>query len=496
MANLADSIQLTIEQTIVPTIHQSLWDLDPVYPMIARSSANVKRNEGIGRGYTVRKTWGGGLAGGAHFQSVGGPNVLSGPNQHILYDGMGSFESISEVSAPNFYQTTVDLIEHRGNFYLPHEYLRADRLRSSIGSVVAQNMKGVADLLALQESALWYSTDTTNYALVTLTDVSEQVVDVSTGVIDIYFADTGDEVNDRVHRFRPGLMVDCYTSSDVKINNGFYVTVDNVDPLAQKVTLRRNDGGVFAKANFNNDDGSYITLRASKGVAPSTLEGMIADGSTVSSFYGLDVSNYGQFKSYRVSNLGVPTETSWNKYLGYFWESFPGKKIDCAITTMGVLLAFIDNIDSWQKGGDTTDNSGRMRYDRQGKAVDMVAGWDAFKYRFGSRPVEIYTSTISAKGKTYFGHFKNGGLVRYVPPAIQGAKVDSRFGMEVEFIVPLTQSGGYQGIFKMAHNSVGGSTDFVEAPFVRRWNIMPSQPNFMVFSGQTELFAELGDDSP
>ncbi len=51
MATITDAIQLTLEEKIVPTIFESLWELDPVYPMIRRSSMNVVRNRGIGRGW-------------------------------------------------------------------------------------------------------------------------------------------------------------------------------------------------------------------------------------------------------------------------------------------------------------------------------------------------------------------------------------------------------------------------------------------------------------
>ncbi|KKL89379.1 hypothetical protein LCGC14_1915320, partial [marine sediment metagenome] len=85
------------------------------------------------------------------------------------------------------------------------------------------------------------------------------------------------------------------------------------------------------------------------------------------------------------------------------------------------------------------------------------------------------------------GKFKNGGITRYVPPSIPGAKVDSRFGTEVEFIAPIGGSGGYQGIFKHAHGGSGATTDFLEAPFVRQWNCIPTQPNFMKLGTITEV---------
>ena len=244
MASISDSIQLTLEQKITPTIFESLWSLDPIYPMIARSSTNVVRNRGIGRGWNVLKTWVAGVAGGAKFTSPVGGNVVSGTNNFTMYDTPQSFQAVDEVSAPAFIQTTIQLVEHRGNFYLPHQILRADRLNASIGSVVAQNLKGVGDLLAQQESSVFYSTDTTSFALADVGDASSNVSNKSADTAAIEIDLSGTDASGRVHRFRGGMLVDLYSSDgNTRRNTNFYVAVDNVDPLSDTITLRRMDGG-------------------------------------------------------------------------------------------------------------------------------------------------------------------------------------------------------------------------------------------------------------
>lgn len=496
MATISDSVQLTLEQKIVPTIFESLWALDPIYPMLARSSTNVVRNRGIGRGWNVLKTWVAGLAGGAKFTSPVGGNVVSGTNNFTMYDTPQSFQAVDEVSAPAFIQTTVQLVEHRGNFYLPHQILRADRLNASIGSVVAQNLKGVGDLLAQQEAAVFYSTDTTSFALADLGDSSANVANKSGDTAAIEIDLSGTDASGRVHRFRGGMLVDLYDSTgSTKRNSNFYVAVDNVDPLEDTITLRRVDGGTFqtttvlgggityATAGGDND---IIVIKDSVGVAPNSLESWIADGTDVTEFFGITIADNSQFKSYVPSAINAAlTESTLNRHFAKFYESFPGKKLDAAITTMGVLIGFIDNLDTYNAS--VADQPGRFRYDRNGKALEIDAGWEAFRYRFASRPTEIYTSTYCNSGTLYAGKMLNGGITRYVPPSIPGAKVDSRFGTEVEFIAPIGGSGGYQGIFKHAHGGSGATTDFLEAPFVRQWNTMPTQPNFMKLGSITEV---------
>jgi hypothetical protein len=501
MASITDAVANTLEARIVPTIFESLWDLDPVYPMIRRSSMGVVKNRGIGKGWNILKTWSTGVAGGAKFMSVQGGNVLSGPQNFVMYDTPQSFQAVDEVTAPATIQTTLTLIEHRGNFYLPHQILRADRLNASIGSVVALNLKGVADLLAQQEAAIFYSSSASTGELAGIGDSSANVSNKTSPTPDLtvmIFDLSGTSAKGRVHRFRPGMMVDLYDSTGTtKRNSGYFLVIDNVDPLDNKVHVRRVDGGTFqidttlgggVSYDGTGGDLDIFVIKDSVNQAPKGLESWIADGSTVTSFFGIDVRNFSQFRSYVPSDINAAlTENTLNRHFAKFFESFPGQKIDTMLTTMGVLIGFIDNLDTYNTA--VASQPGRFRYDRNGQAVTVEAGWEAFRYRFASRSVEIFTSTYSNPGTAYCGKIRGGGLTRYVPPPIPGAKVDSRFGTEVEFVAPLGGTGGMQGIFKHAHGTTGATTDFVEAPFVRQWNVMPGQQskNWMKLNAITEV---------
>jgi hypothetical protein len=356
-------------------------------------------------------------------------------------------------------------------------------------------MKGVSDLLAQQEAAVFYSSAPTTKALGAIGDTSATVTDVSADTTAININLGGTNAVARIHRFRQGMLVDLYNAAGtVKRNTNFFIGVDNVDPLAKTIRLRRLDGGTFQTTTTLGGGVTYagaggdldiIVIKDSMGKGPSGLESWIADGSAITSFYGIDVRNFGQYKSYVPSAISAAlTESLLNRHVGFFYESFPGKKLDTGLTTMGVLLGFIDNLDGYVSGSNSQD--GRYRYDRQGQAVEVEAGWESFKYRFASRPLDIYTSTYAASGTFYAGKMKNGAITRYVPPPIPGAKVDSRFGQEVEFIGSLG-GVGYQGIFLHALASNGAVSDFVQAPFVRRWQTMPEQPNFLKLGTISEI---------
>lgn len=510
MADLMTAIQYTIQDKIVPRIYQAEWQLDPFFPMLKRSSQNVSMNENMGRAWTVKKTWCAGLAGGAYFTGTGGPDMVSYPGEtngmtHVnLYASTDSFPAYDETTTPSFFQSSVTLIEQRGNFFLPHELLRADQLSTSISSVVSKHLEGVSKLLAQQETALWYSA--ANGILATVGDASQTGVwaNGSDGTSIILDLDAHADVVGRIHRFRSGMMVDFLTNSGstptttsyTKENNNFFIVVDAVDPLNQKVTFRKADNSAWTITTAGLDSGDdlatgttfdemAVVLKDSWGSAPHCMESMIAEGSSVTEFYGLAVASYPEFLSYAPSVSGAPTESDLNKHVGVFTEAFPGVKINGAITTQGVLLDFIDNLDGYATG---SSNDGRYRFDRTNKAVNYVAGWESFSYRFGSKPIEFYTSTYAKKGTIYMGWFMNGGFTRYVPPKLPKASSSKDIGNEVEFVATLGGTGGYKGIFKIAHNSVGGTTGMVEAPFVRRWNIMPNQPNFMILSGYDEIW--------
>jgi len=506
MASVSTAIQYTIEEGLVPSIHEAGWDLDPIFPMVGRTSARVVKNR-YGRSWQVLRTWVAGVAGGAKFNAVDTNTLTAGDNTNV-YTGTGSYPSWDETSAPAFFQSTTDLVEHRGNFFLPHEMLRADQLTHSIGSVVGQNIKAVGTLLAQQEASVFYSTVTAAATKGALAQIDSTAGDAaactSNGnstaevVLDL---STAAYITGRIHRFRPGMMVDIYDSTGAtKRNSNFYIVIDNVDPLAETVVLRRVDGGTFqvetqlgggvsldgSTYGSNGCDEDLIVIKDSIGVAPNSLESWIADGSTVSTFFNIDVTKHGQFKSYRVTVSAALSEIKLNQNFGWIYEAFPGKTFGEAITTQGVILGMINNANDCGAG---TAVDGTMRYDRQGRALDMVAGFEGFRYRFAGKPLTIWTSTYCNKGTMYIGKFRNGGIMRYVPPTLPGARVDSRFGSEVEFIKTMGSTGGYQGIFMHARNSTGGVTDFMEAPFKRQYQLMPEQINWLRLGSITEGYS-------
>lgn len=495
MATLSDAIQSTLKEELEPTIHSSLTFMDPVYPMVKRSSKRVV-NTGIGRGHNVIKTFSVGVAGGAKFTTVAGSNVLSTPSNDNfnVFDTPNTFPGLDETTAPAYFTSTIGLIEHRGNFFLPHQFLRMDQYNAQIGSVVGDNMKGVATLVAQQECAQWY-TDATYMALgdlgTTATTCSNQGDGYSV-IVDLSATNAGG----RVHRFIPGMLVDLWTSDGAtQLNASFPLAIDDVDTLNRKITLRRLDGTGFTISTVLNGGNTLagssineciLVIKDSLSQGPTNLNSFIKNSGTL---FGIDLSIRSQFKSYIPSSEGAAlSESLLNKRYYRFGQAYPGVWLDTAITTDGVLLGLIDNLDGYATG---SSNDGRMRFDRNGEKLNPNLGFTGFNYSFNGRPVTVYTSMFLDPGYWYGLQMANGNFVRYVPPGIPGASSSGEIsndliGNELEFVASV--EGVSDSIF-MHVLSGSKPTDFVQAPFVRQWNTLPNDPRSMKLSGITEIVA-------
>lgn len=494
------TLSRTIREEILPTIYELGGPKDPIYSMAKRSWTNVVRNQGIGRNFEVHKVWGLGLAGGGTFGTALGSNMLN--DNAWNFSALGNPETwpgFDEVSAPTFLRSTVQLIKHKLNLFIPRDIMQTDMLSSSIGPVLPFYIKGLANLALQQELGAFYSTAPATVAIAAIGDASVTVTNVSGDTEAVNIDISGTNAVGRIHRFHKGQLVDQWNSAGtVQRNPSFQMFVDNVDYLDQVVRIRRLDGsdlqidtvlggGVTYDGAGADDD--IFTLKDSIGFTPGTIEAWIADGTTTTDFFDIDVRDHGDYKSLRPSAISAPlTESLLNRHCGFFQESFPDAQIKRALTTMGVLLGFIDNLDNVGQQGMITSGStnttfpGRFRYERQGKTLEVEAGWDTFGYRFGGRKIDIYTSRYLAKGRFIGGLFD---LTRFVPPPMPGSKMDARIGDEIQFLGS-TGGSAYDNIFIRAdHND--RFTNMLQAPAERKSVVMPGQPNFLLLTGISEM---------
>lgn len=482
MATLATAIQNVLREELETGIRDTLGKLDTVYQNTVLSSQRVERNK-QGRGYKVIKTYGVGLAGGAKFESPDTESTVSGSDNFNMFGAPATYPGIDEVTAPTQFQANVTLIQHKGNFFLPIEYMRFDQYDASIGSLVSQLVKGVSTKIAQQEAASFY-TDATYKALGDVGDSSATVANVSGNTSKVTVNLAGTSASGRVHRFMQGMLVDLWKSDGtIKRNADFLIAIDDVDPLNNTITLMRMDGQEFQTTTSLNGgityataggDNDWIVIKDSVSHGLTNMNSWIVNSGTL---FGVDLAKHSHWKSYIPSALSaVLTENLLNKHYYKFAESYPGIWPESAITTWGVLLGLIDNLGA-------SDNAGRFRFDRNGERLNVKAGFSAFDYAFAGRPVTVYTSTYQDEGTWHGIQLTDGNLKRYVPPPLPGAKKDAKVGNELEFIAPL---GGSDSIFM--HATVGGrATDYVQAPFKRQFQIMPEDPRSIKLTGITPI---------
>lgn len=499
---LESTLSQTIREEILPGIYELGAIKDPLYMLAKRSWSNVER-KGLGRDYLVKKVWGMGLAGGGTFGTALGSNMQSDPTWSFSAFGTPeTWPGFDEVAAPTFVTSQVQLIKHKLNMFIARDILQTDQLNASVGAVTPHYLKGLSKLALQQELGAFYSITPATVALVAIGDASATVSNVSgdTGAINVDISGaSASGATGRIHRLEKGQLVDLYNAAGtVKRNSNFLVYVDNVDHSAQVVRLRRIDGGelqttttlgggiTYAGAGGDDD---IIVLKDSLGFTPANLESWVADGTTVTDFFGITVANHSEFKSMRRDLGAAPlTESFLNRYVGYFKESFRDADIKHALTTNGVLLGFIDNIESVvnqgssSTGGTNTVYPGRFRYERNGKAVDVKAGWDKFEYRYGGRSIDIHTSTYMEKGRFYAGDLD---IDRFVPPPIPGTRNDSRIGDEFQFLAP-SGGGTYDSIFTRADHN-GKFSNMLQSPAERKMVCMPRNPNMLLLHNIEEI---------
>ncbi len=490
MATLHDAIQYTLLEEFLPTIQSVSAFMDPVFPKIKASSRKVV-NRGLGRGSNVNMTFVIGVAGGGKFTNTLASNVISGPSNFNMFDTPNTYQSLDETVAPAYFTSTISLIEYRGNFFLPQQFLRLDQYASSIGSVVGDMMKGVATLVAQHECAQFWADDT-YMALGDIGDTSATVTDVSgdTSAISVDMAGTG--TSGKIHQFLDGMLIDIWDSTGTtQRNDAFLLAIDHVDTLNRTMTIRRLDGGTFQTTTTLNGgvtyagaggDNDIIVIKDSLSQGPTNINSWIKTSGTL---FGINLALRPSFKSYVPSaESAALSESLLNKRYYRFGEGYPGVWLDTAITTNGCLLGLIDNLDGFVSGSNSQD--GRMRFDRNGEMLKPNLGFSSFNYSFNGRPVTIYTTQYCPASTWYGIQLANGNLVRYVPSGIPGAGSDGEIGSELEFTAPI--EGVSSSIF--AHATVAGKlTDFVQAPFLKQWNVLPSDPRSMKLTGITEISA-------
>lgn len=478
---LVNSISEEIEERLTPGVRDSLPKLDDFTKQLYSTSMGVERGENVGRDWKVIHTLTEGMSGVFEWRDAGGtqPQSFTG-TAHIVAPGAAeAYPGLDESVNPGLIQKTITLVKGTGNLFVPHEFLRADKLSASIAKAVARIIRGAAKNIAMADIHCLYAMD--SYKSIGTVGAVDATVDTNTT------AEIVVKYNS-VRALHGGLGIDIYDSTGAtKRNAGLKLFIDNTrfvpsssDAGYGMISVRARDNSALNGLGITAGD---IIVRAnslSKG--PLGPEQWLITTGTI---FGIDVAEYEQFQSIvNTSVSGTFTEKIWNQYAGRFKKAYGKENFpDTWVTSDGVMNSHVNNSD------------GLSRFQRNGQLFDVKVGYETSGTPFvyaGMKcklitsdfmpSTSLMTSGASTSGGRMWGlKTRERNIVRYLPPMLPGAASDSRFGREVEFTCPLINN-----IFKPYHNTSGRVTNYQEAPLERWCAIAPEWIPGVLLGGLAE----------
>lgn len=452
MATLMETVQEIILEEIDQGITESLPELDPVFTQVVRSAVGVRR-DGIGRDWKVKHTFNGSICGAVSWHSPQGETVTmdgshDGDGFTLFGDGH-TWQGIGEMPGAGIIQKVIQLVQGRTNFPVPMELMRSDLLSASTGSAVAQIIKGFAKRYNLAGIHCFWKEDTNN-VIGTITPTGN-ITTASTG--QVYTLTAG-----RIRSFFPGLLLDPYQSNSIIGSVDNPVAVTAVDYLAKKITIRTVTGTRAVGTTSTDFKPHNVDSQSPAGL----IDWVKSSGTLFNN--ALSLTKYPQFRSIVDSGFSGALESeNLNKVIGGFVDAY-GTELDTIVTTAGTMLGFIQNMESTQQ---------LIRYNVQGKAINVTAGFQPFGYVYDGRTFQFLTSPNCQIGNVWVLKLRGGNIRKYVPPRLPGSKSDGRFSGEIEFVAPLW---GSSTIFAPLHDTNGKQTNMLQAPGYSYMEFTPQFP--------------------
>lgn len=460
MATIMDAISEAVRETIDQGITDSLPKLDPVLANVVRTSQSVMRDN-IGRDWKVKHTFSGALSGAHMYRSGGGADVTidgsSGTGAVTVFGSGQSWQGVDEMAGGNVIQSTITLKRGMGNFQVPIHLLRIDKLDASVGPLVAEIVRGAAKRHSLSDVHAFWKLAATGNAIGKFTAAasSEDITNTSQSVT---------LTDGRIRSFYPGLFVDLYADNSgvpgTLMNTAAVVIVESVDYFAKAITLRTvatsDTVNLTASTAYwivpGSKEGVSGNITSGDGTGDQSIAGLKDWIKTSGSVQGISLSAYPHFKSIvDTTNSGALESDTLNKYIAGFQDAL-GMELDTILTTTGVLMGFLENINSTQQ---------LVRYDIQGNALKVEAGFQGVGYQFDGKVYKLATSPNCHTGKVFVIKLGDGNLKKYVPPRLPKAQSENRFAGEVEFVGPIF---GSTNIFMPLHSN-SNLTDSLQAPY-------------------------------
>jgi len=445
-----DVISRSLREELVPGLRESLPGVDPVMGRLCTTSQNVVR-ENIGRDWKVIHTFDNtGVTGLSYTTSPNGGTVLAdgspGNLGYSLFGGsqMTQWPTADQMPSNSYLQRTITLKKNITSCPIPITLTQTDQLEASIGPMVNSILKGfVRNIVMLKLGAFWKL------------NADNRIIEATIGGTTIPTTGTVFTVTaGRVANLYNGMAVyvrssATSTAARAEESDAQPMFIDSVDYRARTFKVRCHPsataigtGVAFTlnetcyvyryRPNYKSDPDPTATTTA---FSLSGLEDWLVDDAS-STVFGIDFSKYKQFRSWRDSSFsGALDSTALNKMFGGFMEAYGADMVDTLVTTDGVWLGLVDNLESTQQ---------LLRYESQGKAMDVKTGTQGkLKYLFNGKELEVIQTKHCPKGTVYGLKLGGGNVKHYVPPPLPKKGSMKEMSQEVEFIGPAI---GYPGI--------------------------------------------------
>jgi len=487
----------------------------------------------IGRLFAVKHGWEIGSAGMLRSMGPYGVTALDighavRAHEASNYDGtLAPIPTAAQSPHIGHFSRTLYLHANIGNMGIPIQWMFAQSLDAMKVALLAADMKACAEKTVRQDAISYSSyraTGESTYKHTVLSRISafakatdylqsgstnanfvEITIDEAYGTIANFME--GDEVdivaNSGGSATVAGTLQDGVATNATDIRNytagGLYIQclITKVDRLANKITVigisrQTSSAAQDAIVAFENATGwqgttppavyDWICPRGGSTYIAGTrpwltngvedwmaASGTILGGATGSE--GLDLSRHPMFKSIIKANLASRlTPEYMNQAIAWAAQRFPDVKLNSAVTTIGVMLGFADEIK--QTGQGNFDISQR---------IDVTGGWTFSKWVGPSQTVEFWTSPYCLKGRMYIQQIDAANLKLYGLPIIGETKPD--FAPGIQFLGKML---GYNSIRVPEAASNGTPNMITGTPWIRFALLCPIMPNGIKVSGITE----------
>lgn len=480
----------TVEDLFTPVATEELskrimttgQELDPFLAELERSSRGVEKLDlqGGGESFRYQRIVGLGKSGVARHVKPLGPSVSAIHTSTSFFNEIRAYPSALESTIPGFDRMTGNLAELRGNIAIEETMLMADKLTSVITSYVDRILDSVALGLDLLKTAHIHTPSSTTRHVCTLGSIT--VGGTPDGSEVSFVPAEGNEMlmtegqSYQVY-YSDGTYVLCRHTSTGTDDPTIEAICTGVDPTTRRVYLTARSGVNIFKVTGNLvANGDILVhrgeLRGGIGTGSSptgTPEAFGCNGYVdflvnTGNLFGLSVDTYHRHKSIIDTSLGGPwNEDEADKFLAWYDRWHRKYPIDKLYLTGGALLAYQRTM------------KGLFMADRTGKPAKIKGGHMILPHTHNGRQVDYSATAYMRTGYIIGLYMANGNFEMLVPPSPGDESGEARIGADVQF----KRLGGSGSLFRPVGIAPpnGGAilfSDLREAPFVHRYNIMPT----------------------